>query len=365
MQDSTKYHFYVKSLSLVVRSKLEYELKARDIKEVNLMDIRHLDLSYNADHGGNHFRIVLRCRLYYKSGSKLEMISFKHRLGQMLCKKDSYEVISQTVGPLMNDGLREILLTDGKTPRPITIFSTSEKDDVKYMIGIGNYVANGEYNILTTIPSHRVKLAITGDLAWYATMLGKPGMDSKWCAFCDLPCSQWSTVAQIKGCLWSRDSLKAQLNIVSNNINNKMEAREKKGVKFKPILDICPSIFIMPPLHIKLGIVNRVFIKQEGYSYISWSQRRIENIPTAEKIAWNMLQSSKKDIEKRKEDLQLFKLTSGDWIASLKDELKAVKSELKKAGLDDLAKTNLTTSSERLSLELNQIKEDQKAIEND
>ena len=35
-----------------------------------------------------------------------------------------------------------------------------------------------------------------------------------------------------------------------------MDAKEKKGVKEKPILDVNPSLFVLPPLHLKLSLVN-------------------------------------------------------------------------------------------------------------
>ena len=85
-----------------------------------------------------------------------------------------------------------------------------------------------------------------------------------------------------------------------------MKPNEKKGIKFRPILDIDPSLFVIPPLHVKLGLVNRAFIKTEGYSYFSWSQKCVENIPEEEKIAWDLYRNQQLRVEDKNEDIVIF-----------------------------------------------------------
>ena len=86
--------------------------------------------------------------------------------------------------------------------------------------------------------------------------------------------------------------MEEMLQKIIDNTNNKLKPHEMKEVKFKQILDVDPSLFIMPPLHIKLELVNWAFIKSDGYIYFPWSQKWIENIPDAEIIAWNIYQLS-------------------------------------------------------------------------
>ena len=81
-----------------------------------------------------------------------------------------------------------------------------------------------------------------------------------------------------------------------------MDAKEKKGVKEKPILDVDPSLFL------KLGLVNRAFIKPDRYSYFSWSQKRIKNLPQPERIAYHLYQVAIIDVADRIEDTTLFEL---------------------------------------------------------
>ena len=87
-----------------------------------------------------------------------------------------------------------------------------------------------------------------------------------------------------------------------------MEAKEKKGVKEKPILDVNSSLFVLPPLHLKLGLINRAFIKPDGYSYFLWSQKRIKNLLQPEQVAFHLFQVAINDIADRIEDATLFEL---------------------------------------------------------
>ena len=87
------------------------------------------------------------------------------------------------------------------------------------------------------VPSHKIKIVISGDLAFYSTMLGKPGMDSKWCHLCNLGAAQWSNPKTCKGVLWNRENMNAILEQI-NDDSRKMKPNERKGIKFKPILEI-------------------------------------------------------------------------------------------------------------------------------
>ena len=102
------------------------------------------------------------------------------------------------------------------------------------------------------------------------------------------------------------DYIRCHIIKYNEDMNDKMKPLKKKGVKFARILDVDPCLFIMPPLHIKLGLVNQAFIKGDGQSYLSWSSKRIKNIPHAEKMAWNIFCSSEDKINDLKEDIDIF-----------------------------------------------------------
>ena len=73
--------------------------------------------------------------------------------------------------------------------------------------------------------------------------------------------------SKYKGKKWTQENMEEMLQKIIDNTNNKLKPHEMKEVKFKQILDVDPSLFIMPPLHIKLELVNWAFIKSDGYIY--------------------------------------------------------------------------------------------------
>ena len=103
-------------------------------------------------------------------------------------------------------------------------------------------------------------------------MLGKSGMDSKWCFLCDLAAREWVCVHKVYGNMWNNNSLNAKKRYAIIANSNMAKAHDRKGVKYSiPNLDVDLSLFIPPPLHIKHSLVNQAFIKPTGVGYMSWS----------------------------------------------------------------------------------------------
>ena len=127
---------------------------------------------------------MIRCSLIWNNGAKKEEFTCLHRIDQMLCKKDSYEVLSHTAGPLMNKGLCVLIYENKRTPKPIHIYAKEVNTKQTYSVSVGYYNLSPTLTKVSTIPSDKVKIAITGDLDFYSTMLGKSNIDSKWCPLC-------------------------------------------------------------------------------------------------------------------------------------------------------------------------------------
>jgi hypothetical protein len=109
-------------------------------------------------------------------------------------------------------------------------------------------------------------------------------------------------------------------------------------------LDVDPSLFIPPPLHIKLGLVNRAFIKTDtGKSYMSWSQARMENIPIAERIATNLFINADAELTDRKEDKTLWDLRHKQDLDDAKERLSELTSQLRQRNIPNDEKTRLLT----------------------
>ena len=369
LHDNKKVRFYVKPLQEILKKGMTKKL--RNVKKDDVKKIEAVDISWSADHGGGFFRAIVKCSLRF-TGNDQSRIQFSHRVGQMQCKSDKYDLVAETMGPKLNAGITHMLHDDRKTSKEIKVYyktqPTARENDnegMDYYITHGtddDYANDNSYIHIATVPSNKVNIAITGDLAFYSIMLGKPNMDSKWCAWCDAACKEWaSTTDKVIGQLWSRDTYMRKLRDILQN--PRMTANQRKGVKFKPILDVDPTLFVPPPLHIKLGLVNRAFIKPDGNSYFSWSQIRVENIPPPERIAFNMYRESLAILDDRLEDviicdLQYPKADLDALIENLNDRMK----QLRRSNLTEDAKSQLQEEKATLKQEIDEHKAHEKGV---
>ena len=188
-------------------------------------------------------------------------------------------------------------------------------------------------------------------------------MDSKWCTWCTASQQQWSaTTACVVGDQWAYDNLQQKLQDIQQN--TEMPPKERMGVKFKPILNVDPILFVLPPLHIKLGLVNRVFIKSEGYSDFSWSQIRIENIPTNERIGFNLYRNSICDLDDRLEDNIIFNINHlAEELDTLKGHLSDTRRWLKCRNLSQAEKNQWRLDAEIYQHEINEIQTKSREID--
>jgi hypothetical protein len=364
LKDKTKVHYYVKNLSSVIAEKLQQEIsKTKDLKDEDLKRTRKLEIIYSADYGGGHFRISIKCRLRYtNSRGKRRSLSFTHRIGQMQCKKNTYYVLSETVAPLMNEGLKEILQEDKKTAKSVRII---KEGDANYTIVIGSVIEQGEGDVLVDITPGIIKLAITGDLAFYAVMQGKPSMDRNWCPLCQLGHNEWSVVHKCNGDLWTWELMDMKLNEVRIDAalaKPKMKPKERKGIKDTRLLDIDNSLYVIPVLHIKLGIVNRAFIKSDGNSYLSWSEKRVENIPEQERVAYNLYRDSDDKLLDMNETKLLFYLMNGEEMLEKKELLKRVTRQLTNRQLSMEDRNSLQRDKEQYKQEYGDLAKKDKEI---
>jgi hypothetical protein len=98
-----------------------------------------------------------------------------------------------------------------------------------------------------------IRVFITGDLAFYATVAGKEGMDKAHCHWCKLKSAKWQACAHERGMRWGSEEIK--LACASLSDTNKTQ----NGVKSSTLID-CIELerHIFPVLHVKLGLANRL-----------------------------------------------------------------------------------------------------------
>ena len=73
-----------------------------------------------------------------------------------------------------------------------------------------------------------LRILISGDLAFFATVVEKKKMSGKWCHWCKLSPAEWGNCDQEKGDMWSIQLMKD--NLKEQRINLDMTQNEKKDV---------------------------------------------------------------------------------------------------------------------------------------
>jgi hypothetical protein len=116
---------------------------------------------------------------------------------------------------------------------------------------------------------------MTGDLAFYSTILGKENMSGAWCYMCHLAHQAWQKLDHEKGDIWSIDEYKKHLQKLNCGHLDKSKAHDVCGVTDHPIFDAVPlQNWIAPVLHICLGVGNGLL-----KSFLGWLDERIEGVP--------------------------------------------------------------------------------------
>ena len=119
----------------------------------------------------------------------------------------------------------------------------------------------------------------------------------------------------------------------------------------------------MPPLHIKLGLVNRAFMKSDGYSYFSWSQKRIENVPTNEVATWNLVKLATQAADGYCSDLIVFNHVNNEVFKELKEKLKSTKRESKNPQLGEDKSEQMSQNIIEIESSLKELNEAKNKIE--
>jgi hypothetical protein len=128
-----------------------------------------------------------------------------------------------------------------------------------------------QFNFDTSVES--IQIFVTGDLAFYAQVLGKPSTASFWCIWCDQHKSLFGRSDTSPGTPWTLQNLKEALTIHANR-----KARSKKthlGVSVAPLFD-CIEVedFITSLLHIHMGFVNK-----SSQNLCIWNAMKVEVLP--------------------------------------------------------------------------------------
>jgi hypothetical protein len=195
-------------------------------------------------------------------------------IGAIECQKDSYDILKVTLVPKLNDAFKRMLnysdtgsskMTDGT----LTMFMPSRECGSTSREG-GSTNEEGEQaedrreEYYSTFKAERKRpsdvlvqnspfcLFITGDLAFYAMMVGKEAGDRYMCHWCQLGKPECWPYTSITPTCWTIE----ELVLKGQEYNGKKRVR---GLKDPPLFD-CIRIerYIVPALHLQLGLGNRI-----------------------------------------------------------------------------------------------------------
>ena len=129
----------------------------------------------------------------------------------------------------------------------------------------------------------QLRVFITGDLVFYATVLGKTNMAPHWCTYCDKKKRDWVCGCHTDGTPWTLELMKASLD----------GTQERKGCVDPPLFDCVPiESYAFPILHVMIGVGNDIL--KDFFRWVDW---KIEEISEEEIKARKEWQKSMRQLK--------------------------------------------------------------------
>ena len=108
---------------------------------------------------------------------------------------------------------------------------------------------------LKTVISH-FKVVISGDLSFYSTATGRDGHSHVRCTYCDLTSAQWNDSSNFNT---TGTPMTLELLHHPANLHHSNPKADSKGVVMSPQLQVEPAMYIVPLLHLLIGLVNKLW----------------------------------------------------------------------------------------------------------
>ena len=252
------------------------------------------------------------------------MDEFVIKIGHVDCKKETYDILRTTVTPYLNEDLKELMNGNKK----ILVFKRlAGEGKYLYTCQINKYTpnTNGDDGVgdkpqficpvaKTPIPEFefvkpcRIRIVMTGDLAFYAAVLGKPNSASHWCMWCQHSYSVWKEYGHEAGTKWTLECMcKRREQIFNKELED--TAINRKGITKMELIEAIQILqYIYPILHSEIGLGNYLL-----NSFFDWIDFRIEKVSDEEKNLRRDFGFVIKDVDVMKEKWDEF--CNGDGIS--------------------------------------------------
>ena len=285
ISDHKKIHFWTKPISKIMIKSLE-SLYCQDCSNVSQSkSISTIDMVFGGDHGQGKMRCVTKFIPRDSGGNKV--ISYVIKNAHIDVDHDTYDVLNNSIVKPINEDMKLLMKKDmfvyllWNEDQKLTI-QYSTKDDVNE----SKYV-----KVIQVV----TRLLISGDLAFFATVVGKVNRSGCWCHWCNLSPLEWENTNHEKGMLWTIELIKKKFD--EQLVNTKMTANEKRGFIRPLLFDAVPiENYIFSLLHAEIGVGNKIL-----ENYFSWVTERMEIMSKEEVILTNCLINYKIDLKKNQQ----------------------------------------------------------------
>jgi hypothetical protein len=239
------------------------------------------------------------------------------QVGHIDTAKDTYEVLEATICKQLNDGHWQIankfaVVHFVGLHDPIVVFVDE--------LPIADITNNN--NTATTAMSFEVRTFISGDLAFFSTILGKPNMSPVWCNWCMLSKAAWNKEGHNPGEKWTIESINQFCHSVEF-CGMKEEPSTVMGCVNRPLIDaVQVENFILSILHIIIGVGNSLL--DVFYGWIEW---RVEKLTQGEAMHRNKVAYAELKVGQEREVYQRWLENEGNLLKNKISEKKRLSKE--------------------------------------
>jgi hypothetical protein len=262
--------------------KLELQFHGKNFAE----QYDHIDVVFGGDHGARRFRAVVQVIFRSKNNANVPTSSITLQVGHINAAKDTYEVLEGTVARELNEGLWRIV-------DKVLVVHFAENHDPVIVFAVEAPAAEERHNNWAMFG---IQALISGDLAFFSTILGKPNMSPIWCNWCMLSKQAWSVAGHAPGDRWAIDKIQQ----IRHNVEvcgMRDDPSNIMGCIKTPLIDAVPiENFILSVLHIIIGIGNTLVV-----AFYEWIEWRVEKLSQQEVIHRNTVVYAELKLEQEKE----------------------------------------------------------------
>ncbi len=208
-------HFWTKPIAKLLEVSVSTYVREKSIAadDAALGILKSIDVVLGGDHGQGKFRSVIKIILRDDDGKQVDSMVMK--VGRIDCTKDTYKILKLSVAGPLNESIEEVVKSGA--------LQLLREQDGNLSCRMKN---DDEQSLATTITNLPIRVFVTGDLAYFAAILGKVNMAGDWCTWCGLSTKEWSPIDHDKGELWTLDAmaevrLSFSLGVTNNTSTNR------------------------------------------------------------------------------------------------------------------------------------------------